>query len=332
MEVNINGGLITVANSNTSSQYCIYNANSYANINITDGQLKIERINDDEHTYGSATIYGIANQGTITINSGNNSTPILIKNDSGSAYGTYGTTTLESGNIVVSSKNSSATGIRGKATVNNGTITVITKSSSSAIGIQGPATVTAGTITATGDSGAAYGIQGDDCSNGSLNVSGGTITANSTGANAYGVRSVNGWSGWNACTARTTISGGIIEGYSMSKDGYGFTAAGGYTYSNITGGTISGSTYGAYTYNSEITGGKITGGTYGVYTYDANYTTTIGDNDEDISITKPEITGGQYGLYNGYVNFYDGILRGQTAANRRRRLRDALLGRGVYGS
>ncbi|MBR3322722.1 hypothetical protein IKG13_01530, partial [Candidatus Saccharibacteria bacterium] len=69
--------------------------------------------------------------------------------------------------------------------------------------------------------------------------------------------------------------------------------------------------YGYYTdRTSTVVGGTIKGKTYGIY---ASGTVTIGNNDGEISTTSPDIAGGEYGLYGSSYNYYDGVLRGETA-------------------
>ena len=63
-----------------------------------------------------------------------------------------------------------------------------------------------------------------------------------------------------------------------------------------------------------IKSGTITGGTYGARIESGPL--TIGDADTPLDINNPKITGDTYGVYRtgGNVNFYDGVLKGQTAA------------------
>jgi hypothetical protein len=71
----------------------------------------------------------------------------------------------------------------------------------------------------------------------------------------------------------------------------------GYTYTTITGGTLFSETGNGINYQGS--------------------TLTIGSNEGNIDITSPTIEGKLYGIYNPYsgtVKFYDGILKGQTAA------------------
>ena len=68
---------------------------------------------------------------------------------------------------------------------------------------------------------------------------------------------------------------------------------------------------GNYTPSGTITGGTIFGETYGAQ---AKSQLTLGTNDETITSESPVLIGNLYGLYieGNDINFYDGILKGQT--------------------
>ena len=105
----------------------------------------------------------------------------------------------------------------------------------------------------------------------------------------------------------------------------GSNATGFYSYDNLANLTInSGSiksgnigiylnTSGNYARTLTVNGGSISGDTYGIYQVQ-NYTTTIGNSEDELSTSIPYITGGLYGIYktNGTVDFYNGRLRGYT--------------------
>ena len=105
-------------------------------------------------------------------------------------------------------------------------------------------------------------------------ITSGTIDI--TGSTAYGI-----YKGTN------TISGGTIKVHSTNGSGYGLSEA----TNNITAGTIEASTYGIF-----------------------KGTSTLGTNDETIDIIKPVIKGDAYAIYEGSSSFYDGVLKGKTAA------------------
>ena len=69
--------------------------------------------------------------------------------------------------------------------------------------------------------------------------------------------------------------------------------------------------YGIYEGTNTILGGTITATTYGI----RNGNNTIGNVDDAVSITSPVIKGELYGVYGGSNKFYDGILKGKTAAH-----------------
>lgn len=83
---------------------------------------------------------------------------------------------------------------------------------------------------------------------------------------------------------------------------------------NVYGGNIKGAQYGIYNYDTTvITGGIIEGTTYGIFNYNTN-NIIIGSNDDSVVTDTPVLKGELYGVYNetGTINFYDGILKGQT--------------------
>ena len=147
------------------------------------------------------------------------------------------------------------------------------------------------------------GIQVGGYGNGNTTINGGTIK----GISSPGIQITNGW---------LKINGGEIS--STEADGISSSWA---THSiTIINGTIKGKQNGITLESNRTTteltveGGKIVGETnYGIK---SNGKTTIGKLDEEISIKNPEIKGNTYGLYisGGTVNFYDGILKGQTAS------------------
>ena len=69
--------------------------------------------------------------------------------------------------------------------------------------------------------------------------------------------------------------------------------------------------YGIFEGTNTILGGTITATTYGI----RNGNNTIGNVEDAVSITSPVIQGELYGIYGGNNKFYDGILKGKTAAH-----------------
>ena len=241
-----------------------------------------------------------------------------------------GIVTIQSGEVIVTSTNSSATGIEtGSLTMSGGKITATGASTTYGVSDNGVFTLSAGTISATSTGNAAvYGVAGStgcDFSTKTMNMTGGSIIAKNTspagtsGA-AYGVI----FTSCASYNATFTLEDGLIKASSIAGDSYGvlnnISAGSSNTYLYINGGTVESSStnrtsFGAYIKRyGYINGGKISGGTYGIYSNDASHPVTIGKNDEDLSIASPEITGGEYGLYNGGFNYYDGVLRGNIAA------------------
>ena len=72
---------------------------------------------------------------------------------------------------------------------------------------------------------------------------------------------------------------------------------------------------GASNCNVTITGGQVIGSTYGIGAYAG--TVTIGNKTDNINSENPVITGGTHGIYkdgSGTWNFYNGVIKGTTAA------------------
>ena len=108
-----------------------------------------------------------------------------------------------------------------------------------------------------------------------------------------------------------TISAGTFSG----RFGIGFFGP----TLTITGGSITGSgNYGIRNFGTgtvNITGGTITGKTYGVENASTG-TINIGTLETGVTTSTPVIVGQQYGVYTetSGINFYDGIVKGETAA------------------
>ena len=264
--VQIDGGKVSAAD------YAIYSSgtsNPNATINITAGIIESS----------NSAIYG--NRAAISMTGGK-----ITAVTKGIYYAT--SIVINGGEIAVDGgKNSTVSGIEDGGNVNfiSGKITVNISDYGTANGIYSSTpTISGGEINVTSTQSYAYGV---NCYNNNVTMTGGKITASSVSGSAYGIRS----GGSSPYTNRgATISGGEISANSETKNSIG-----------VDGGS------------HHITGGKITGGTYGVQTY-ASSSTTIGNDDGNISITSPEIIGGSYALYNGSVSFYDGVLKGGVTA------------------
>ncbi len=127
-----------------------------------------------------------------------------------------------------------------------------------------------------------------------IKVTGGTVKGKTTGGvieNSYNGRDAGS-------KINVEMTGGIIQ----NSNGYGIYNRRSTSY-GITDGTT----------NVKITGGTVTGKTYGIY--NEKGILTLGENDEIVSKEVPEVTGGTYGVNNGSTfNFYDGIIKGSTNA------------------
>ena len=116
-----------------------------------------------------------------------------------------------------------------------------------------------------------------------------------------------------------------LNGGDIITDGagsYGIMSAGNYYFNTTINGTnIKSNNIGIYLDNTttsyseilNVNSGSIVGKNYGIY-QPGRYTTTIGKNDDTLSITDPFISGGLYGYYktNGTANFYNGRFKGYT--------------------
>ena len=297
--INVNTGSNII-----SEKYGIYNDSTSAPINLMNGSSIT--------VTGSGDMAGIVS-GSTTMENGS-SIDVSSTSGSGSDAKVYGVRggnlTMNGGSISVNSNSLPAYGSSAKATIKGSSVINVTGKNST-YGLSGTPTVEGGTITSTSTGGYAYGIYTES----TATISGGEINAISTGSGtAYGYYH-HGWVGTTAgnvtggkITARAkNNSYGIVTG---SSTGYGKPTI------NVSGGIIEasseqGTSYGINNSKNNITGGTISGGTYGIYT---TGTTTLGIDDGQLSSNNPEIIGGSYALYGGTINFYDGILKGQTSA------------------
>ena len=287
--INITGGTIQNATS-TDSSVTGLSSNSYTNISFTGGIIDFET---------SGTAFGI-DGGSTTIETDPNATAISVKGSI--ARGASGTITLNSGKVTANATRYGFA-LSGTVTMNGGYAIISSTGTSTSERVSGittttRATVNGGTITASSTGNETNGIYTNGSDGAKAYINGGTITASSTNGPAYGLQS--GWS-----RTEFVITGGTISGSSVSKTSYGI-----YGYISVTSATAN--------YRRTVTGGKITGGTYGIYLADS-LRLVIGDNSNAVSITSPEIIGGQYAIYGGdssSAQFYDGVLRGGVKAYR----------------
>ena len=307
------GKTLNIENANIHSS-CVGTTSSYSYsaienngaLNITNADVKVE-------STSKYTAYGIKNTGDLVMAGGN----IDVKN-TGTATGTYY-------GVYTNDPNSSATITGGKISVTN--------NAHNTYGIYGKQITITGTednaptIEVTGK--AAYGIYAEY----GVNVNGGKISANSSTQDTYAIYASNG-----KADTSFDITDGEFNATSTAGNAYGIytgTSSPARTF-NVSGGTFIAKTeasnkvaYGIASGNTSyntfnITGGNIYGDTYGVYHVKANIDNpvTLGnaeeplynginkDSDDNILPAKPIISGGVCGVNAGYINFYDGIVRG----------------------
>lgn len=279
-----NGGVIK---STSTAIQSIHNYSTYRDdtkVILNAGKILVE---DDE---SSSSLYAIScNTSQVKLNLGHQ---ILINQTKGTVYGIVSCTTeMNGGDITVNSTSSSAT-----QTIRYGTLTI----NSGAINV---------TNTSTTGSNTVYGTYVT-----TLTMNGGSITVDSQNLRAIGADFTSGY--------KINMNGGSISAHSVNKDAIGVYT--GHSSSigtlNMTGGTITAhsdnaTATGADLGHANITGGTISGDNYGINGNTNSNIITLGEDDGTISNgpnATPTIIGGQYGIMNGYVNFYDGVLKGAT--------------------
>ena len=259
---------------------------SGAQLTLKSGNISTENILNDAtglitiDNYGKLIIEGGKVSSVATNPSGSN-TKAIYNNGQG--------LTLTGGEIYCYSANSHSECIdySSSSTISGGSIKVVANGSASGLGNRGSDTkILGGTISVTSKSGTAYAVT--NSSSGKVTISGGNITSATN--SAHDSTAIRHYSGSFIINGNATIN--------AESDGGG-VATGFYTESN---GVV-------------ITGGNISGDTYGLKSRYDSTKTTIGDNnmDEDgksIIMSTPVIRGGQYGIYSGDVSFYDGVLYG----------------------
>jgi len=247
------------------------------------------------YTRNSTSIKAMGCNGnhTITLNEGH--TTLIEGTKAMSIYGFYGcVVNINGGNVTVNNSTSSLAQAftHGQVTLNSGSINITGNYTNSSGGYQAAIyrsafTMNGGSINVDTKNQPAIAI---DITATSATINAGTITSHSTINSATGISS-------NSQRYRGTLymNGGSISAISDSSTGTGADLG----RATILGGSISGSTYGI---NGNSNGNII----------------TLGEDDETISNgpdASPSISGGQYGIYNGYVSFYDGVLKAETPYN-----------------
>ena len=286
-----------------ASSYSLYY--SATDLEITGGNITSDT---------STTIY-LEKNSNLVIKGGNisnNSTATKESARAITAYNSSSTLTVDGGIISAYNGSSSCSTIHrvGKLTVNGGTIKAECGGSAQAIETNTDTIINSGNISAISHENRPTTV---NCAYGSLTINDGNIAATGLASSYYGAYGIS------SSSYKILLNNGHINAHSAAGDSIGI-------YSNlvtVNGGNIeavsdTGTGYGvkvssSNTYNTIVTGGKISGSTYGIYGYKTE-AVTIGNDDGNISITSPEIIGGSYALYSGSVSFYDGVLKGGVTA------------------
>ena len=216
----------------------------------------------------------------------------------------------ENSTITVTTKKARAVGISsGTTEINGGTISVSSENAIAYVNYGGSIVLNSGTATSNSNK-VAYGFYDSTAT-----VKGGSITAESTSDTATGI---------HGTSHKVTIEGGTITGRSTTGSSYGVrvnNTGSQHGSFEMTGGSItatsgSGTAIGASLTNALITGGSITGDTYGIDGYRDTNVITLGKDDGTIingQNASPIIEShGEYVIHEGYVNFYDGVLKGEN--------------------
>lgn len=279
-----NGGIIKSASTAIQSthSYSIYRDDTKVILNA--GKILVE---DDESSSSMNAITCSTSQ--VKLNLGHQ---ILINQTKGTVYGiTSCTAEMNGGDITVNSTAANAT-----QAVRYGTLTF----NSGAINVTNTSTTGSGTVNGTYVT--------------TLTMNGGSITVDSQNLKAIGADFTS--------SVTINVNGGSISAHSVNKDANGvYTGHSSYIGTlNMTGGTITAHSdnaiaTGADLGHANITGGTISGDNYGINGNNNSNIITLGEDDGTISNgpnAAPTIIGEQYGILNGYVNFYDGVLKGAT--------------------
>lgn len=259
---------------------------SGAQLTLKSGNISTENILNDAtglitiDNYGKLIIEG-GKVSSVATNPSRSNTKAIYNNGQG--------LTLTGGEIYCYSANSYSECIdySSSSTISGGSIKVVANGSAYGLGNRGSDTkILGGTISVTSESGTAYAVTNSN--SGKVTISGGNITSATN--SAHDSMAIRHFNGSFIINGNATIN--------AESDGGG-VATGIYTESN---GVV-------------ITGGNISGDTYGLQSRYDSTKTTIGDNDMDedeksIIMSTPVIRGGQYGIYSGDVSFYDGVLYG----------------------
>ncbi len=322
-EVIVNGATIKHRGMVSSNYYAIANMTASSTITVNSGTVTEAYGLDSAGTgKGSAIYTNVAS--TITVNGGNvlakssaSSTAIKVETDDAAKVYIYGGTV--------------------ESTLGTG------------VEINSASTSTTTTAMLYGDggtiNGGIYGVKYGANTTNTLRVNGATVWGGTSGVISYGTGEVLLMSGTidsdtaaitTASDAPVSIKGGTITGPIGILNNTGNSAK-----VTIYAGTINTTTYGVQnkgTGEIRFETGKITATTYGIYNEGAgtirvlggtieagargirdagNGTIIIGAKDNIINTTTPVVQGEYYGVYaedSSIFNFYDGKLKGKTAA------------------
>ena len=276
--ININGGKIQVKQTGNAQAYGIYKYTNGGSINMASGEIEVTSAATNWQD-----VYGIYTESTTNITGGHIK---VTGSNTNYVYGihVYGAnTTIDGDDVLIEAINTNSGQARG---INKERATVYLKK---------------GTIKAEANTGAAIGIYNNYYYT-TTNISGGSVTAHSKANNAFGVYGTD-----TSYENYITMTGGSVSATTDASDkmGVGLNSK----IINITGGTVYGNSYGIHgalnSVTSNITLGK---------NEDPLYNGINTDDEGHVYPATPEIKGGVYGINGGNVYFYDGILKGGTAA------------------
>ena len=282
-----------------------------------DASINVGSNTADGQAYDSYGVYNYHDSGSFTMEDDASITSSLSTGRDSCIYNFANVTLRENATLTADSRgygNAISSGSSSLVIEDNSNVQILAKGST-ATGINyANAVMNSGTVSAVSNyPWTGQGATGIDYGGGSLVMNGGTISATDTNTGvAYGL---TGGSSSYGRPSTLTINDGTVVATSKTGESRGVTGGTGGNFmmkgGNISATSTEGTSTGAYFSNNEnyITGGVISGGTYGINTN--NNTVTIGSDDGgEPSITTPEIVSENYGTYNGSYNFYDGIIKG----------------------
>ena len=272
--------IVLINDATTSSQGTIDK-----NVNIT--------IDLNGHTLSMSQPLSSAGNLTLKDSGEEKSGKLVNSSTTNNSYVIESTGTLNIGDVNISGYN----GIKaGGVTTIDGTKIELTNSGVGVYGISSTTDITIENISIVGTSGTGIRMDAGNIVINDANVETGSYSIYMYNYNATGT--INGGKYTSKYRTITTVSKDLkINGGSYISSGSdGIYISGGTT--TVKSAVIDGKSYGINIYNTN------------------NVTLNIGDDDNNIDGSSPVIKGETYGVYyiNGKVNFYDGIVKGQTAS------------------